>query len=133
VSVNAYGLLATTTFPLLFRVFKPPSRLKAGDVDKTKPQLAVEIVEKLVALGFEFRVVLADGLYGESPEFLSALHRLKLPYVVAIRSHHAVWLLPGQRVRQTRFRPVERVFSAGSSARRFIRETLYGTRQAVRS
>jgi SRSO17 transposase len=118
---------------LLFRVFKPQSRLKAGDVDKTKPQLAVEIVEKLVALGFEFRVVLADGLYGESPEFLSALHRLKLPYVVAIRSHHAVWLLPGQRVRQTRFRPVERVFSAGSSARRFIRETLYGTRQAVRS
>jgi SRSO17 transposase len=36
-------------------------------------------------------------------------------------------------VRQTRFRPFERVFSAGSSARRFIRETIYGTRQAVRS
>jgi SRSO17 transposase len=133
VSVNAYGLLATTTFPLLFRVFKPQSRLKAGAVYKTKPQLAVEIVETLVARGFEFRVVLADCLDGESPEFISALHRLKLPYVVAIRSNHAVWLLPGQRVRQTRFRPFERVFSAGSSARRFIRETIYGTRQAVRS
>jgi len=132
VSVNAYGLLATTTFPLLFRVFKPPSRLKAGDVYKTKPQLAVEIVEKLVALGFEFSVVLADCFYGESPEFISALHRLKLPYVVAIRSNHAVWLLPGQRVRQTRFRPFERVFTDGSSERRFIRETIYGTRQAVR-
>jgi SRSO17 transposase len=59
--------------------------------------------------------------------------RLKLPYVVAIRSTHAVWLLPGQRVRQTRFRPVERVFTDGSSERRFIRETIYGTRQAVRS
>src|SRR5713101_4896873 len=75
VSVNAYGLLATTTFPLLFRVFKPQSRLMAGDVYKTKPQLAVEIVEKLVALGFEFSVVLADSLYGESGEFTSALHR----------------------------------------------------------
>jgi SRSO17 transposase len=132
VSVNAYGLLATTTFPLLFRVFKPQSRLKAGDVYKTKPQLAVEIVEKLVALGFQFSVVLADCLYGESPEFISALHRLKLQYVVAIRSNHAVWLLPGQRVRQTRFRPFERVFTDGSSERRFIRETIYGTRQAVR-
>ena len=132
VSVNAYGLLATTTFPLLFRVFKPQSRLQAGDVYKTKPQLAVEIVEKLVALGFEFSVVLADCLYGESPEFISALHRLKLQSVVAIRSNHAVWLLPGQRVRQTRFRPFERVFTDGTSQERFIRETIYGTRQAVR-
>src|SRR6266481_283911 len=99
VSVNAYGLLATTTFPLLFRVFKPQSRLMAGDVYKTKPQLAVEIVEKLVALGFEFSVVLADSLYGESGEFTSALHRLGLRYVVALRSNHSVWMFPGQRLR----------------------------------
>ena len=85
-----------------------------------------------MALGFRFSVVLADSLYGESGEFISALHRLKLQYVVAIRSNHAVWLLPGQRVRQTRFRPFERVFTDGSSERRFIRETIYGTRQAVR-
>jgi SRSO17 transposase len=132
VSVNAYGLLATTTFPLLFRVFKPQSRLRAGDVSQSKPRLALALVEELVALGFRFSVVLADSLYGESPEFISALHRLKLQYVVAIRSNHAVWLLPGQRVRQTRFRPFARVFTDGSSERRFIRETIYGTRQAVR-
>jgi SRSO17 transposase len=132
VSVNAYGLLGTTTVPLLFRVFKPESRLKPGDVYKTKPQLAVEIIEELVALGFQFSVVLADCLYGESPEFIGARHRLQLEYVVAIRSNHAVWLLPGQRVRQTRFRPFERVFTDGSSQQRFIRETIYGTRQAVR-
>jgi SRSO17 transposase len=132
VSVNAYGLLGATTFPFLFRVFKPKERLKPGDVYKTKPQLAIEIVEELVALGFQFSVVLADSLYGESPEFIGALHRLKLEYVVAIRSNHAVWLPPGQRVRQTRFRPFERVFTDGSREQRFLRETIYGKRQAVR-
>ena len=132
VSVNAYGLLETTTFPLLFRVFKPETRLKPGDVYRTKPQLAIAIIEDLLARGFHFRVVLADSLYGESPEFIRALHRLKLQYVVAIRSNHAVWLLPGQRVRQTRWRPFERVFTDGSSEQRFLRETVYGKRQAVR-
>jgi SRSO17 transposase len=31
VSVTAYGVLGTTTFPLLFRIFKPQTRLTAGD------------------------------------------------------------------------------------------------------
>jgi SRSO17 transposase len=132
VSVNAYGLLGTTTFPLLFRIFKPESRLKPGDVYKSQPQLAIEIVEELVALGFRIRVVLADSLYGESGPFISALHRLGLQYVVALRSNHGVWLLPGQRIRQTRWRPFERVFTDGSSKQRFIRETIYGTRTPVR-
>lgn len=132
VSVNAYGLLGTTTFPLLFRVYKPASRLKSGDVYQTKPELAVELIEELLALGFRFSVVLADSLYGESGPFVSALHRLGLQYVVALRSNHGVWLGPGQRVRQTRWRPFERVFTDGSSDQRFIRETIYGTRGAVR-
>ncbi len=133
VSVNAYGLLGTTTFALLFRVFKPESRLKPGDVYQTKPQLAVEILEELLARGFHFRVVVADCLYGESPQFIRAPHRHQLQYVVAIRSTHGVWRLPGQRVRQTRWRPFERVFTDGSTEQRFIRETIYGRRQAVRS
>ena len=83
VSVNAYGLLGTTTFPLLFRLFKPESRLKPGDVYKTTPQLAVELVEELVTLGFRCSVVLADSEYGESSAFTGALHRLGLHYVVA--------------------------------------------------
>ena len=53
--------------------------------------------------------------------------------MVASRSHHGVWLLPGQRVRQTRWRPCARVFTDGSREQRCIRETVYGQRQAVRS
>jgi SRSO17 transposase len=132
VSVNAYGVLGTTTFPLLFRIFKPESRLKPGDVPKTKPQLAIELVEELLAMGLRFSVVLADSLYGESGPFIAALHRLHLPYVVALRSNHGVWLLPGQRIRQTRWRPFARVFTDGSSEQRFVRETIYGARRSVR-
>jgi len=132
VSVNAYGVLGTTTFPLLCRIFKPQSRLKAGDVYQTKPQLAIAMIEELRALGFRFRVVLADSLYGDSGPFISALHRLKLQYVVAIRSDYGVWLLPGQRIRQTRWHPFERVFTDGSTEQRFLRETVFGTRRAVR-
>ena len=132
VSVNAYGLLGTTTFPLLFRLFKPESRLKPGDVYQSKPQLAIAIIEELVALGFRFSVVLADSEYGESGAFTGALHRWGLHYVVAIRSNHGVWMRAGQRVRQTRWRPFDRVFTDGSREQRFIRETIYGTRQAVR-
>jgi len=133
VSVNADGVLATTTFPLLFRIFKPQTRLNGGDVSKTKPQLAIELIEELLALGFRFRVVLADSLSGESGPFIAALHRLRLPYVVALRSNHGVWMLPGQRIRQTRWRPFDRVFTDGSRERRFIRETTFGTRTPVRS
>ena len=47
VSVNAYGVLDTLTFPLAFRLFKPRSRLKPGDVYKSKPQLAIELIQDL--------------------------------------------------------------------------------------
>jgi len=78
VSVNAYGVLDAVTFPLAFRLFKPRRRLKPGDVHKSKPQLAVELVQELTAQGLHFSVVLADSLYGESWEFTTALERLGL-------------------------------------------------------
>jgi SRSO17 transposase len=78
VSVNAYGVLDSVTFPLAFRLYKPRRRLQPGDVYKSKPQLAVERIEELTAQGFPFRVVLADSLYGESYDCIAALHRLGL-------------------------------------------------------
>ncbi|HEV8189869.1 MAG TPA: transposase [Ktedonobacterales bacterium] len=54
VSVNAGGIREGTPFPLAFRVSKPTSRLKSGDVFTRKPQLAVELIEEVQALGFPF-------------------------------------------------------------------------------
>lgn len=130
--MNAYGVLDSVTFPLAFRCYNPKTRLKGGDTYQSKPQPAVELIQEPQALGFRFSVVLADSLYGESGEFLSALQRLGLRYVVAIRSNHGVWMFPGQRLRRTRWRPFDRVFTDGSTEQRFIRETIFGARKAVR-
>ena len=53
--------------------------------------------------------------------------------MVAIRSPHGVWMLSGQRLRRTRWRSCDRVFTDGSHAQRFLRATIFATRRAVRS
>ena len=52
-------------------------RLPADSSFKTKPQLAVEMLEKIVGEGvIPFRYVVADSIYGSSPEFLEAVERV---------------------------------------------------------
>jgi SRSO17 transposase len=62
------------------------------------------------------------------------LARLGLADVVAIRSnhHHHVWTFPGERVRQTRWRPFERVFTDGTSEQRYRCEFVFGKHTRVR-
>jgi SRSO17 transposase len=118
VSVNASGVLDGVTFPLAFSLYKPKSRLQEGDVYQSKPQLAVELVQQLAAWGFRCSVVLADSRYGESSDFTTAVSRLGVPYVVAIRSNHGGWTAKGERQRQTRWRAFDRTFSDGTTERR---------------
>lgn len=132
VSVNAYGVLDHITFPLIFKVYKPRTRLQSEDVYKTKPELAVEIIEELEQWGFHFDVVLADCAYGESGNFISALEQRHLKYVLAIRSNHGVWLPKGQRVRHTNWRPFERVFSNDEQQTRYVQEIIFGQRGRIR-
>ena len=106
--------------------------MKSGDTYKTKPELAVELIQELQQWGFDFEVVLADSLYGESGDFIGVLEKLHLKYVVAIRSNHGVWLPPGQRVRYTNWRPFERTFSNGEQQTRYIREIVFGKRGRIR-
>jgi len=48
------------------------------------------MIRELKAMGFRFKLVLADSLYGESGcGFINVLYELKLDFVVAIRSNHA--------------------------------------------
>jgi SRSO17 transposase len=65
------------------------------------------------------------------------LHRLGVPYVAAIPppsgSNHLVWTFPGERVRQTRWRPFLRVFTDGTSAQRYLCEFVVGKRTPTRS
>ena len=128
VSVNAYGIAGQSTFPLLFKVFKPKQRLKTDDVYQTKLQLAQTIIEELVEFGFKIELVLADSLYGESHPFVGLLDRLKLPWIVAIRSNHGVWMPEDAEPEYSDWQSFERIFSNGKTEERYIQETIFGRR-----
>ena len=129
VAVTAYAYIDGITLPLTFEVYKPKERLKKEDKYLTKPQIAAEIVRKLLRMGMRINLVLADSLYGEGgTNFIDALYELKLRFVVAIRSNHTVLLLPGQKIRSNRWRKFERIFSDGKKEIRYIREIIYGKR-----
>ncbi len=132
VAVTAYGVIDGITFPLMFEVYKPKERLQAGDTYLSKPEIAADMIRQLQAWGFRFKLVLADSLYGESgSNFIDVLYELKLPFVVAIRSNHAVWLPKGQKVRCNRWREFKRVFSDGTTQQRYIREIIFGKRRTT--
>jgi len=109
VAVTAYGYLEGMTFALSFEVYKPKERLEQGDIYRTKPEIAGILIQKLQEMGFKFKLVLANSLYGESDcNFISVLNKFKLKFVVAIRSNHVAWLPQGQRVRQNQWRKFDR-------------------------
>lgn len=84
----------------MFEVYKPLQRLLEGEVYQSKPEIAAKMIRFLRTMGFKFKLVLADSLYGESNcNFISVLCELQLNFVVAIRSNHSVWLPQGQKVR----------------------------------
>lgn len=132
VSVNAYAVVDNITYPLMFKVFQPRSRLPAGDKYKTKPQLAEEIIRELQAFGFNIELVLADSMYGEAGNVIGVLGELKLPFIVAIRSNHGVLVAPGQHVRYNSWRAYQQNLSHRQPERRYIREIIFGKRRAVR-
>lgn len=57
---------------------------------------------------------------------------LKLPFIVAIRSNHVVWLSPGERVRYNRWFAYEQSLSHRPPENRYIREIIFGKRRDLR-
>jgi SRSO17 transposase len=74
---------------------------------KTKPQLAVEMFEHLQKEGtVPFKYVVADTIYGNSPEFLSAVDKCTgVTYFVAVSSDTLCWLrAPGVKEKTYTYR-----------------------------
>jgi SRSO17 transposase len=133
VAVTAYGLFQGMILPLCFEVYKPKDRLKAGDEHRSKPEIAAAMIRELMAMGFHFELVLADSLYGEShSNFISVLESLQLPYIVAIRSNHGVWMPQEQKVLHEPWQAFTRTFSNGETEVRYRQEVIFGTRHARR-
>lgn len=132
VSVNAYGIIDGITYPLMFEIFKPKNRLKETDKYKSKPQIAIEIIQKLKEWGFKIKLVLADSLYGESSDVISCLQKLQLQFIVAIRSNHGVLMPAGSRKRYNRWKAYEQKLSGRQIETRYIREIIFGKRRNFR-
>ena len=91
------GIVAVTSlwaderhyYPLHVEPYTPATRLAQGKRDaafRTKPQIALELVEKARAAGIAFQAIVADCGYGENTELEMALRERNLPYVLARRS-----------------------------------------------
>jgi SRSO17 transposase len=66
--------------------YTPASRLPGGERDagfRTKPQLAVELVQAAQRAGVRFRAVVADCAYGDNPGFTDALLAAGVSFVLA--------------------------------------------------
>lgn len=115
--------------PLTFEVYKPRERLKDKNEYQSKPQIAARMIRQLQAMGFQVELVLADSLYGESNvNFVNVLDELKLPYILAIRSNHGLWLPADEDVYTEHWQEFKRTFSNGTTEKRYMAEVMYGKR-----
>jgi SRSO17 transposase len=74
--------------------YTPASRLAKGKRDpefRTKPQLAVELIQAAQQAGIGFRAVVADCFYGDNPGFTDALTAAKVPFVLALKPRKGTW------------------------------------------
>ncbi len=94
VSVTSLWADEDVYYPLHVAPYTPAKRLAKGKDDpafRTKPQLAVELIDAAVEAGFSFRAVVADCLYGEHPAVQTALWEGAIPYVMGLRAHRGSW------------------------------------------
>lgn len=68
--------------------YMPQCRLAGGKQDpdfRTKPQLALALIERAQAAGIAFKAIVADCFYGDNNALEGALRQRGLPYVLAHR------------------------------------------------
>jgi SRSO17 transposase len=66
----------------------------AGVVFRSKPELALEMVQQAVQDGVPFQWVGGDSVYGDSPTFVQGVRALEKWYVLDTSSDARVWLSP---------------------------------------
>jgi SRSO17 transposase len=97
VPVTSLWAAAQISSPLHVRPSTPAVRRAGGKQQpalRTKPHLALELVQAARAAGIPCRAVVADSLYGEHPEFTRTLWQADVPFVLAVKPAAVVWTLP---------------------------------------
>jgi DDE superfamily endonuclease len=96
------GIVAVTSlwadervyWPVHVVPYTPASRLPKGRTDpafRTKPQLAVDLLQAARQAGIGFRAVVADCFYGDNTGFTEALGRAGVAYVLAVKPRKGAW------------------------------------------
>jgi hypothetical protein len=94
VSVSSLWADEGIYYPLHVEPYEPAERLPGGKGDPalgTKPQIGVELLDRARKAGIPFRAVVADSVYGESPNFEGKLWKRDVPYVLSLRPHKGRW------------------------------------------
>jgi hypothetical protein len=85
-------------YPIEVEPYTPASHFARGKADpafRTKPQIALQLVEQAVGAARPFRAVVADSFYGEHEAFKAGLETLSIGYVLALKPSHCWWHLEG--------------------------------------
>ena len=104
VVVTSHACDAKRCLPLDLAQYFPASCLPKGKEDenfKTKPTMAIELIDKCLARDLKPGRVVADSFYGDNTKFLQALEERNLEYVVALKGARNVYIeLPGDKRRE---------------------------------
>ena len=103
VTVNCHYAERTVAWPVATRLYLPKSwahdagrRAKAKVPEEvtfqTKPQIALDLLDRALEWGVRCACVTADADYGDNPNFLDGLEKRRKHYVVAVRADFAVAL-----------------------------------------
>lgn len=94
VTVGSLWADADRYYPLAVEPYTPERWFAGGKADpafRTKPQIALELVDQAMAQDWPVRAVVADCLYGEHRGFTGGLTQRGVPYVVALKPSHTWW------------------------------------------
>ena len=69
---------------------------------RTKPQLALRMLERVAEAGVPFRWVTGDEVYGSDRNLRRWLERADIPHVLAIKRNEKLWVLTDKGPRQVR-------------------------------
>jgi SRSO17 transposase len=104
VAVSLTVATRTEHVPIDFELYLPASwandpqrraeaRIPEEVTFKTKPQLAIDIIERALEDSIPGELVLADSAYGDSVDFRNTLRAIGLDYGVAVHAPTKVWCL----------------------------------------
>jgi SRSO17 transposase len=88
VSVSSLYAEERLYYPLEVEPYTPAHHFEGGKTDpafRTKPRIALQLVERAIEMDLPFRAVVGDILYGEHREFRRALQSRGIAYVLAVK------------------------------------------------